>query len=185
MHAEHTDQCWHFDVARYPLAGGAGAEILVVVDAYTRDVLCVSAHNQVTRPGVAATFRAACSRHGIPASVVIDRSILLNGGPASGGRGRIGLDADLRRLGTAQKKTEVVCPQDKGIAERFLQALTRWLAARPSQPARLTQLQAVLDTFTASYNHQHRRPSPRQVAAPEHVDHGATSGRLRKSARST
>jgi len=45
-------------------------------------------------------------------------------------------------------------PQTQGKAERFWQALKNWLAAQHPQPVGLTALQALLDTFTSSYNHQ-------------------------------
>jgi hypothetical protein len=43
-----------------------------------------------------------------------------------------------------------------GKVERFQQTMKKWLSAQPGQPATITDLQALLDTFTAEYNH--RRP---------------------------
>ena len=51
--------------------------------------------------------------------------------------------------------------------ERFQQTLKKWLAAQNPQPADLTALQALLDAFTACYNHQrpHRSLPHRQTPA--------------------
>jgi hypothetical protein len=73
----------------------------------------------------------------------------------AGGRGgRNGFEAELRRLGVRQKNSKPNHPQTQGKIERFWQTLKAWLAARAAQPATLTQLQALLDNFTAVYNQQ-------------------------------
>jgi hypothetical protein len=63
---------------------------------------------------------------------------------------------ELRRLGITQKNGKPNHPQTQGKVERFQQTLKNWLAAQSPQPATLTELQALLDTFTACYNT--RRP---------------------------
>jgi hypothetical protein len=73
----------------------------------------------------------------------------------SGGKdGRNGFEYELRRLGIAQKNGKPNHPQTQGKVERFQQTLKRWLAVQAPQPATLTQLQALLDTFTSYYNQQ-------------------------------
>lgn len=64
--------------------------------------------------------------------------------------------------------------------ERFQQTLKNWLAAQHPQPATLTELQALLDTFTSYYNT--RRPHARILARPRRPgsntveEHGRTPG---------
>ena len=86
----------------------------------------------------------------------------------SGGRGgRNGLEHELRRLGIPQKNGKPNHPQTQGKVERFQQTMKKWLAAQPCQPASLTELQAQLGQFTATYNHQrpHRSLPRRQTPA--------------------
>ena len=72
-----------------------------------------------------------------------------------GGKGgRNGFEHELRRRGITQKNGKPNHPQTQGKAERFQQTLKNRLAAQAPQPATLTQLQALLDTFTTVYNHQ-------------------------------
>ena len=53
-----------------------------------------------------------------------------------------------------QKNGKPNHPQTQGKIERFWQTLKKWLAAQPAQPATLTGLQTLLDTFTSYYNNQ-------------------------------
>ena len=75
---------------------------------------------------------------------------------AGGKGGRNALENELRRLGVTQKNGRANHPQTQGKAERFQQTLKRWPAAQQPQPATLTELQTLLDAFTAHYNT--RRP---------------------------
>ena len=84
-----------------------------------------------------------------------------------GGKGgRNGLENELRRLGVTQKNGRPNHPQTQGKAERFQQTLKKWLAAQQPQPATLAQLQALLGTFTACYNHQRPHKSLPHRATP-------------------
>jgi hypothetical protein len=55
-----------------------------------------------------------------------------------------------------QKHASPNHPTTCGKVERFQQTLKKWLAAQPVQPNTLAELQALLGTFVAEYNH--RRP---------------------------
>ena len=55
-----------------------------------------------------------------------------------------------------QKNARPNHPTTCGKVERFQQTLKHWLAAQPTGPTTITQLQALLDAFMAEYNH--RRP---------------------------
>jgi len=50
--------------------------------------------------------------------------------------------------------------------ERFQQTLKKWLRAQHPQPATLTQLQALLDTFTSHYNQERPHRSLPHRATP-------------------
>jgi transposase InsO family protein len=70
--AELPNECWQADFTHYPLAGGAGTEILTWLDDHSRCALSLTAHHRVTGPAVLLAFRAACERHGTPASTLTD-----------------------------------------------------------------------------------------------------------------
>jgi hypothetical protein len=85
----------------------------------------------------------------------------------SGGKGgRNGLETELRRRGIKQKNSRPNHPTTCGKVERFQQTLKNWLRAQPAQPATITELQALLDVFTAIYNHRRPHRSLPQRATP-------------------
>ena len=153
--AEQPNECWQSDFTHYRLAGGTDAEILTWLDDHSRYALSVTAHQPVTGPAVLAAFRAATAAHGTPASTLTDNGLVYTT-RFSGGRGRNGLETELRNLGVQQKNGKPNHPQTQGKVERFQQTLKKWLAAQDPQPASLTGLQQLLDAFTAEYNT--RRP---------------------------
>ncbi|HEY7012090.1 MAG TPA: helix-turn-helix domain-containing protein [Streptosporangiaceae bacterium] len=65
--AELPNECWQSDFTHFPLASGAGTEILTWLDDHSRYALRITAHWRVTGPVVLAQFRAAIAAHGIPA----------------------------------------------------------------------------------------------------------------------
>src|ERR1022692_2831014 len=70
--AEQPNECWQADFTHYPLANGAGTEILSWIDDHSRLALRVTAHHRVTGQIVLAEFRAATTRYGPPASTLTD-----------------------------------------------------------------------------------------------------------------
>jgi transposase InsO family protein len=150
--AQQPNECWQADFTHYPLTGGADTEILSWLDDHSRLALSVTAHHRVTGPIVVAEFAAAVARYGIPASTLTDNGMVFTTRLSGGKGGRNGLETELRRLGVRQKNGRPNHPQTQGKAERFQQTLKNWLRAQPAQPATLTQLQALLDTFTSTYN---------------------------------
>ena len=154
--AAMPNECWQADFTHYPLAGGTDSEILSWLDDHSRLALRVTAWNRVTGPVVVTEFRAATAEHGIPASTLTDNGMVFTTRLAGGRGGRNGLEHELRRLGIKQKNGKPNHPQTQGKVERFQQTLKNWLAAQHPQPATLTELQALLDTFTSYYNT--RRP---------------------------
>ena len=66
----------------------------------------------------------------------------------AGGRGgRNGFETELARLHVIQKNSRPNHPTTCGKVERFQQTLKNWLRAQPHQPATITALQTLLDTF--------------------------------------
>ena len=154
--ADMPNECWQSDFTHYPLAGGTGTEILTWLDDHSRYALSVTAHARVTGPIVLAAFRAACARHGVPASTLTDNGMVFTTRLSGGKGGRNGLEHELRRLGIRQKNGKPGHPQTQGKVERFQQTMKNWLRAQPAQPATLIELQVLLDAFASLYNT--RRP---------------------------
>jgi transposase InsO family protein len=98
--AEQPNECWQADFTHYPLAGGAGTEILTWLDDHSRLALSGTAWNRVTGPIVLNTFRAAVAAHGAPASTLTGNGMVFTT-RYSGGRN--GFEHELRRLGIRQK----------------------------------------------------------------------------------
>jgi transposase InsO family protein len=165
--AEQPNECWQADFTHYPLAGGAGTEILTWLDDHSRLALRVTAHDRVTGPAVVTAFQAAVTAHGAPASTLTDNGMVFTTRLSGGRGGRNGLEHELRRLGIRQKNGKPNHPQTQGKVERFQQTMKKWLTAQPRQPATITGLQQLLDQFTAIYNHQrpHRSLPRRQTPA--------------------
>jgi transposase InsO family protein len=154
--AEQPNECWQADFTHYPLAGGTDTEILSWLDDHSRYALSLTAWHQVTGPVVLATFRAAVTAHGAPASTLTDNGMVFTTRFSGGKGGRNSFEHELRRLGIKQKNGRPNHPQTQGKAERFQQTLKNWLRAQDPQPANLAALQALLGTFTSYYNT--RRP---------------------------
>jgi transposase InsO family protein len=164
--AAQPNECWQSDFTHCPLADGTGSEVLTWLDDHSRLALSVTAHRRVTGPIVLAAFRAAVAAYGAPASTLTDNGLVFTARFAGGRGGRNGLETELRRLGIIQKNGKPNHPQTQGKVERFQQTMKKWLAAQQPQPATLTQLQALLDTFTDQYNHRRPHRSLAHQATP-------------------
>jgi transposase InsO family protein len=163
--AAMPNECWQADFTHYRLTRpdgrpGRDTEILSWLDDHSRYALTVTAHHRVTGPIVLARFRESVATHGIPASTLTDNGMVfttrLSGGSLNGTPGRNAFEHELRRLGVIQKNSRPAHPTTCGKVERFQQTMKKWLTGQPDQPATITALQALLDTFLAEYNH--RRP---------------------------
>jgi transposase InsO family protein len=169
--AEQPNECWQSDFTHYPLAGGTDTAILSWLDDHSRYALPVTAWHRVTGPIVLATFRAAVQCHGAPAATLTDNGMVFTTRLSGGKGGRNGFEHELRRQGIKQKNGRPNHPQTQGKAERFQQTLKNWLAAQSPQPATLTQLQTLLNTFTTIYNHQRPHRSLPHRATPATAYH--------------
>src|ERR1700761_5848715 len=164
--AAQPNECWQADFTHYPLADGTGTEGLTWLADHSRLALNVTAHRRVTGPIVLAAFRAAVAAYGAPASTLTDNGLVFTARFAGGRGGRNGLETELRRLGITQKNGKPNHPQTQGKVERFQQTMKKWLAAQQPQPATLTQLQTLLDTFAGQYNEQRPHRSLPHRATP-------------------
>lgn len=180
--AEQPNECWQSDFTHYRLADGTShvthrggirrveygtdVEILTWLDDCSRYALSVTAHQPVTGPIVLATFREAAATHGFPASTLTDNGRVFTARLYGSTPGRNHLEHELRERNITQKNGKPNHPQTQGKVERFQQTLKKWLRAQPAQAATLTELQALLDTFTEIYNHHRPHKSLPHRASP-------------------
>ena len=169
--AEQPNQRWQSDFTHYRLthpngAPGRDVEILSWLDDCSRYALSVTAHPRVTGTVVLATFRHTIATHGIPASTLTDNGMVFTTRLSGGKGGRNAFETELRRLEVRQTNSTPNHPTTCGKVERFQQTMKKWLRAQPVQPATLEQLQAMLDTFVATYNHHRPHRSLPHRATP-------------------
>ncbi|MFC7593753.1 IS481 family transposase [Terrabacter sp. GCM10028922] len=164
--AEQPNETWQSDFTHYRLTTGADVEIITWLDDHSRYALHVTAHHRITGPIVLDTFTTAAAEHGYPASTLTDNGMVYTVRFAGGRGGRTRLEVELRRLGITQKNSRPSHPTTCGKVERFQQTLKKWLRAQPRQPATITALQALLDTFTDEYNHRRPHRSLQHRATP-------------------
>jgi transposase InsO family protein len=166
--AEMPNETWQSDFTHYRLATRADTEIISWLDDHSRLALHVSAHTRITAPIVVATFRQAVDRHGCPAATLTDNGTVYTTRFAGGRGGRNHLEHELRRRNVRQKNSRPNHPTTCGKVERFQQTMKKWLLAQPAQPATIDQLQALIDAFVTTYNHDrpHRSLPPPRPPTP-------------------
>jgi transposase InsO family protein len=161
--AAQPNECWQSDFTHWRLADGTDVEILNWLDDHARYLLGCTAHAPVTGDIVTANFLTVAEEHGFPASTLTDNGRVYT---ARFGGGKNAFEYLLALLGITQKNGHPGHPQTQGKVERFHQTLKKWLAQQPPA-ATLTELQAQLDRFRDTYNHQrpHRELDRRTPAA--------------------
>lgn len=172
--ASMPNETWQSDFTHYPLTDSLafpkGVEIITWLDDHSRYLLHVSAHPRITGPIVVATFTQTAAMHGYPASTLTDNGMVyttrFSNGLATGRHSRNGFETLLRNLDIVQKNSRPNHPTTCGKVERVQQTLKKWLRAQPDQPATVTDLQALLDDFVETYNHQRPHRSLPQRATP-------------------
>lgn len=164
--AEQPNQTWQSDFTHYRLAGGQDIEILTWLDDHSRYALHISTHPRITGQIMVTTFTETAGQHGYPASVLTDNGLVYTTRFSGGRGGRNGLETELRRLDIVQKNSRPNHPTTCGKVERFQQTMKNWLAAQPIQPTTITELQALIDTFTEIYNHDRPHRSLPHRATP-------------------
>ena len=176
--AAMPNETWQSDFTHYRLTNpdhspGNDTEIITWLDDHARYALHLSAHPKITGPVVLATFQQAADLHGHPASTLTDNGMVYTTRYSGGRGGRNHLEYELRRLGIVQKNSRPHHPTTCGKVERFQQTLKKWLRAQPVQPATITELQTLLDTFIDYYNH-HRPHRSLPQRHPRDRVHGPT-----------
>jgi len=166
--AEQPNETWQSDFTHYRLATGVDVEILTWIDDHSRYALSITAHHRVTGPIVLQTFRAAVERNGTPFSTLTDNGMVFTTRYAGGRGGRNSFEAELVKLGVIQKNSRPNHPTTCGKVERFQQTFKNWLSHQ-LQTSTLTELQALLDTFTELYNHHRPHRSLPHRATPATV----------------
>ena len=146
--AELPNEMWQTDTTHWRLADGTDVEILNLIDDHSRLFLASDAYVAVTAHDVVASFRKACSYHGLPASLLSDNAAVFTGYYR---KGKVLLEEELERLGIVFKNSRPYHPQTCGKVERLHQTLKRFLGKQP--PAKtLEELQSQLDRFRDYYN---------------------------------
>jgi transposase InsO family protein len=169
--AEQPNETWQADFTHYRLAGGDDVEVLCWLDDHARYALRITAHVRVTGAIVLNEFRAAISRHGVPASTLTDNGMVFTTRLSGGQGGRNAFEAELRRLGIQQKNSRPNHPTTCGKVERFHQTLKRWLTAQPDPPETIADLQAALEVFADHYNHDRPHRSLPERCTPADAYH--------------
>ena len=147
--ADLPNELWQADITHWPLAGGADAEILNIVDDHSR-LLAASTARAIFKAGdIVAALHEAMACHGRPERMLTDNGAVFTG--LYRGRGWVALERELTALGIGLSHCRPYHPQTCGKVERLHQTLKKWLARQ--DPCITTgALQAQLDRFTAYYN---------------------------------
>lgn len=97
--ADQPNETWQSDVTHYRLTDSTTTEIITWLDDHSRYALHLTAHTRVTAPIVHATFVAATSEYGRPASTLTDNGMVYTTRLAGGRGGRNALQACLSQWG--------------------------------------------------------------------------------------
>jgi transposase InsO family protein len=149
--ADQPNECWQADITHWPLADGAEAEILDIIDDHSRLLVGATARAVFKAGDIVADLHAAMARHGRPERMLTDNGAVFTGHYR--GRGWVALERELAALGIKLTHSKPYHPQTCGKVERLHQTLKNWLARQPAA-ASIADLQAQLDTFAEYYNHQ-------------------------------
>lgn len=144
---------WQFDGFGYRLADHRSVVVLHLSDDCSRVDLALQAAHSENGEDVWATFCLAVSRYGLPAQVLTDN------GPGFSGRRRgwsTPFERRLGELGVQPISARIGHPQTCGKNERAHQRVQKWLARQP-RARTLAELQDLLDTYRAAYNHRRNR----------------------------
>jgi transposase InsO family protein len=149
--ADLPNELWQAGITHWPLAGGADAEILNILDDHSR-LLAASTARAIFKAGdIVADLHGAMARYGRPEKMLTDNGAVFTG--IYRGRGWVALERELTALGIGLSHSRPYHPQTCGKVERLHQTLKKWLA-RQDPAATISVLQAQLDEFTAYYNTQ-------------------------------
>ncbi|HXW33209.1 MAG TPA: DDE-type integrase/transposase/recombinase [Acidimicrobiales bacterium] len=113
--ASLPNECWQMDVTHMEMRAGRVAEVLNVVDDYSRLCVASRAFGTVSASDVVVTFYEAAAKYGFPASVLSDKGAVFCAS-ARGDRGA--LATELARLGIVFKHSKPYHPADsRGVSK--------------------------------------------------------------------
>jgi transposase InsO family protein len=166
----HPNDAWQIDATRWVLRSGREAWVMDVLDDHSRLMVAARVCGGPTGDAAWDAFCDATKRYGTPAHVMSDNGTCFTSRFQPGREAAF--ERDLRALGVRHIRSTPGHPQTCGKIERFHQTLKRWLRTQPLASSQ-RQLQAQLDDFVDSYNHDrpHRSlqgatPAERWSATP-------------------
>jgi transposase InsO family protein len=172
--AAAPNELWQTDATKWVIATGP-VEILTFLDDHSRLVTQSRAVATATTENTWETFCAAVRRWGLPSGQLSDNGLNFSGRL----RGyEVAFELNLRAAGVRPITARPYHPQTCGKIERFHQTLKKWLR-KQALAHDLVELQAQLDAFVRTYNHErpHRgigrvTPFERWSATPKTVNEG-------------
>jgi transposase InsO family protein len=164
--------CYQIDATQYTLADGRTIVIFDVLDDHSRMLVACHAALSETSQAAIDAFTAAITQYGAPALVLSDNGAAFTGRHRSPNAGPTRFARTLTTAGARLIHSSPYHPQTCGKVERHHQTLKKWLATQPTQPATLTELQTMLDTYRTYYN-THRGHSALGRRTPHHTWHHA------------
>jgi transposase InsO family protein len=166
--AAAPNECWQIDATDWATAAGV-ARIFNIIDDHSRVLIRSRAVLEATSVEAWATFSEGAAVWGLPAGVLSDNGLCFSGKL----RGfEVHFEHELREAGIRPFTGRPYHPQTTGKVERFQQTLKKWLRRQPLAQ-NVVELQAQLDEFTWTYNHErphhgigHLTPIDRWNASP-------------------
>jgi transposase InsO family protein len=147
--ATAPNERWQIDATEWITATGTVA-VFNIIDDHSRVGIASRAVPHATTEAAWDTFCGGATNWGLPAGVLSDNGLCFSGKL----RGfEVAFEARLREAGIKPYTGRPYHPQTTGKVERFQQTLKQWLSRQPIA-ADLTGLQAQLDEFCDTYNHQ-------------------------------
>jgi putative transposase len=176
--------CYQIDATEVTLAAGEKVVVFDILDDHSR--MLVACHAAPAETGQAAidALTHALTHYGPPGLVLSDNGSAFTGRHRSPNAGPTRFARTVTTAGARLIHSSPYHPQTCGKVERHHQTLKKWLAAQPTPPATLTDLQTQLDAYRAYYNTQRghsalNRRTPHQAwhdaIQPEGQGHGGPS----------
>jgi putative transposase len=143
-------ECWQLDSFQWPLSDGTIAAVFQLSDDCTRFAIGSHVASGETSQGAITVVDRAIEKFQVPLLLLTDNGMAFN-------RDRMGrstpLVTHLRALGCKPITGRPYHPQTQGKNERVHQTAQRWLRAHAAAST-LAELQALMDEFDRTYNHQ-------------------------------
>ena len=146
--------CYQIDATRVVLAAGAKAVVFEVLDDCSRTLVATLAWPLEDGAGAIAAIQRAFADYGVPALVLADNGTAFTARLRRGGTSKF--TRAVRTAGARLIHSSPYHPQTCGKVERHHRTFKTWLAAQPTAPVTLADLQALCDTYQHWYNFQRR-----------------------------